>query len=278
MRFMSSLLLCLGLLLSTQAHSDDVEVITLHHRSAEDLIPLLQPLVGETGVVSGRGDQLLLRTTPERLSEIRTLLTQLDRPPRRLRISVQQLSHVDGQQRRGAVSGSVQFKANGRQNADATSVWLHGEVEQRSTRRDDDILQQVQVLDGNEAYIQVGKDIPQVEGIELVNPAYPDGDVLGGYYGIQRRTVTSGFYVRPRVHGDWVTLEIAPQREQEDPRGGGRIDTHQVATTLTGPLGEWLELGRVRTDDRVTGQEVIRSTRFEDQREAQILVKVEVLP
>lgn len=278
MRFMSSLLLCLGLLLNTQAYSDDVEVITLHHRSAEDLIPLLQPLVGETGVVSGRGDQLLLRTTPERLSQIRTLLTQLDRPPRRLRISVQQLSHAEDQQRNGAVRGSLQYRADGPKDADGGSTWLHGEAKERSTRRADRLLQQVQVLDGNEAYIQVGKDIPQVRSIELVNPAYPDGDVSGGYYGIQRRTVTSGFYVRPRVHGDWVTLEIAPQREQQAPRGGGRIDTHQVATTLTGPLGEWLELGRVRSDDRVTDQEVIRSTRFEDQREARILVKVEVLP
>lgn len=276
--FMLSLLLGFGLLSSAFAQSDRLEVITLHHRSAEDIIPLLQPLVGETGVVTGRSDQLVLRTTPERLSEIRTLLTQLDQPPRRLLISVQQLSHSDAERRSGGLAGSLQYRDHGPQSSDGASVRLDAELEHRGTRRGDTILQQLQVTDGSEAFIQVGKDIPQVESIEIIDPAYPDRGSWTRYHRLQRRAVTTGFYVRPRVHGDWVTLEIAPQREQQDPRGGGRIDTQAVATTVTGPLGEWLELSSVHTHQRSTDQAVIRSTAMADDSEGRILVKVEVLP
>ncbi|UCF75162.1 MAG: hypothetical protein JSU71_13110, partial [Betaproteobacteria bacterium] len=63
------------------------------------------------------------------------------------------------------------------------------------------------------------------------------------------------FYVRARVSGDRVTLDISPQREtlSGDVRGG--VNVQRVVTTVSGRLGEWMELGGVGKD--ATGQQSV---------------------
>jgi hypothetical protein len=63
-----------------------IETITLHHRSAEQLIPLLQPLVEPGGALSGRDNALYLRASAGNRKQIRALVTSLDRAPHRLAI------------------------------------------------------------------------------------------------------------------------------------------------------------------------------------------------
>ena len=60
---------------------------------------------------------------------------------------------------------------------------------------------------------------------------------------IQYRDVATGFYVVPRLSGERVTLEIAPQREVLSRDVPGGVDVQRVATTVSGRLGEWLEVG-----------------------------------
>jgi type II/III secretion system protein len=63
-----------------------IETITLHHRSAEQLIPLLQPLVEPGGALSGRDNALYLRASAGNRKQIRALVASLDRAPHRLAI------------------------------------------------------------------------------------------------------------------------------------------------------------------------------------------------
>jgi hypothetical protein len=61
-----------------------------------------------------------------------------------------------------------------------------------------------------------------------------------------QRDITSGFHVTPRVSGETVTLDVVSQRAI--PTGGlgpGAAEVSKLSTTLTGRLGEWIELGGV---------------------------------
>ena len=55
------------------------------------------------------------------------------------------------------------------------------------------------------------------------------------------RDIGQGFYAEPRLAGDRVTLEISQQADS--PGGYGSVNTQRLATTVSGRLGEWIELG-----------------------------------
>jgi type II secretory pathway component HofQ len=80
------------------AMAQDLEIIELQHRRAEDVIPIVQPLLDPGGVLSGVDDKLLVRTTPANLAQIREAVAAIDRPQRQLLITVGQ----------GTVTGSTQ--------------------------------------------------------------------------------------------------------------------------------------------------------------------------
>src|SRR5215216_6184113 len=65
-----------------------LEIIALRHRTAEQVIPVLVPLIEAGGTLSGQGTQLFVRTSPANLSDIKLALESVDRPLRRLMISV----------------------------------------------------------------------------------------------------------------------------------------------------------------------------------------------
>ena len=43
--------------------------------------------------------------------------------------------------------------------------------------------------------------------------------------------------------GDRVTLEISPQYDTPGSQGYGSVNTQRLTTTVSGRLGEWIELG-----------------------------------
>lgn len=73
---------------STTAGAQPIEIIGLRHRFADDLLPLLQPLVEPGGALTGQGSQLFLRASPANARQIKEVLATLDRPPRQLLITV----------------------------------------------------------------------------------------------------------------------------------------------------------------------------------------------
>ncbi|MDP1996739.1 MAG: hypothetical protein Q8J90_06040, partial [Gallionella sp.] len=68
----------------------ELEIIALKHRSAEEVLPVIRPLLDKNAVASGMNYQLILRTSPRNLEEIKRLLESIDVAPRRLKITVLQ--------------------------------------------------------------------------------------------------------------------------------------------------------------------------------------------
>src|SRR3990170_8156272 len=80
----ASLLFACGVALA----QGSLEVIDLRHVTAEQVLPALRPLLEPGGVLTGQRNQLIVRTSPRNLEELRRALAALDAPARRLVISV----------------------------------------------------------------------------------------------------------------------------------------------------------------------------------------------
>ena len=276
-----------GLLIITVAvHAQEmnIEVIPLKHRLAKDVIPILEPLVEKGGTVTGMNDQLIVKTTPANLKQLRKVLDSLDRAPRRLRISVRQDVGASLEAREDAISARVHTDDvhagvpaphGGSASVSAGDGRNGVRYETISTRDEDDSFNThfVTALEGQPAWIQTGRSVP------LPNQdvyASPGGVVVRN--GIEYRDVNSGFYVIPRLNGREVTLEINPQLNRVDPRGSQVIDTQVSATTVTGRLGQWISIGGSNQDFDRRNSFDIAHTRSRGGETRGIWVKVDELP
>lgn len=233
-----------------------LEVIPLKHRTAQEVIPVLQPLLPKGANLSAFNQQLIVQTTPANLAEIRKVLAQIDTAPRRLRITVWQNAAASGSEA-GAAIGS---------NGAGVGAQVYGS----DFARHDLGTQQVQVLEGNSALVQIAEARP-LPNRTLVQDPFGTRVIDTFEY----RTATSGFWVLPRVAGERVTVDIRPQREAF---ARGRIASQQIATQVSGRLGEWIELGALGQDRAAQGSGVAtRSTGTRGERQV-ILLKVEEAP
>ncbi len=253
----------LALLLAGMTHAADMrlEVIDLHHRPAAEVIPIIKPFLAQGAVVRDAGGyQLIIRTTPENLAQIRQILQKVDTAPRRLLISVRQTS--GGTDASSGAEGQVHL-----QPGDS-----HARVKVYSTDNRDtgDVTQRIQVLEGNAAFIAVGQSVPVGERNVYVGPGGTNVQESVRY-----RDVTTGFYVYPRVNGDQVILRISPQKQNLSPEGGGRIDVQAADTTVSGRLGQWIDLGGTSGVTEQQGAAITYRTRERDTRFGGIQVKVE---
>ena len=73
----------------------DTQVITLKNRTSADLLPVAQKFIGKDGNVSVYGNQLIVEAPSEKIQSLEALLRQLDKPARRLLITVD-TSQCDG--------------------------------------------------------------------------------------------------------------------------------------------------------------------------------------
>lgn len=275
-----------ALLAAALAWAEEVvtEVIPLKHRTLDEMVPMLRPLVPPPGTLTGMNDQLVVRTTPANLQALRHVVAKVDRPPRRLVIAVKQgssdelqrfLAEVTG----GIRSGDVEVSAGKRARPGrGLNVSVEGDDDTRanarvwSTRDQADRVgvQEVQVLEGREAFISTGQAVPVGERI------YGFGTV---HDAVRYQDVGSGMYVIPRLTGDdQVTVDINPHSARLSPRGGGKIDFQEANTVVSGRLGEWLVVGGSRENATFSGNAITRSTRRNENVNQGILLRVTELP
>ncbi len=234
----------LALLLSGGAVlAQQMQVIDLHYRRADDLIPILQPLLEPGDAITGMDDKLFIRADPATMERVVEALEVIDQPPRQLVITVGQDSAVDVSDAavRGAAtisSGDVSVGVN-RPPGTGNSAGVVAVDRSRQTSMRN--VSSVRALDGTEAYIAVGQQVPFTS--TQVNPGW------GGPVATRSTTfrdVSTGFYATARVNGDTVTISISPRQQSYDPALGGTIRTAGADSTINARLGEWVELGAVR--------------------------------
>jgi hypothetical protein len=197
----------LGGLMHAGFAQQPLEIIPLRHRTVEQVLPALQPLLEPGGTLSGSRGQLFLRASPSNADEIKRALAAIDRPAKRLQISVRFDDAIEGERRDVRASGSI----------GTGGVRISGSAQDSRTRAGERVDQRLQVLEGSRAMILAGQSNDD-------------------------RDLASGFEVVPRLAGGGVSLEIAQQRETPGSRPGS-IQGQRLATEVHARLGEWVEIG-----------------------------------
>jgi hypothetical protein len=252
-----------------------IEVIELRSRSYDEILPVIQPLVGSDGTVAGMGNSLVIMAAPEQLARIKQLLAELDRPPKRLLITVgneeDRARSSSGYRASADIktgNGQIGFNSPGYPvDSSRAQVQLHD----GSSTTTQSSQQFVQAMEGQSAYISSGLSVPL-----QTTERYYGGAVPYQRSSTQYHDVTRGFYVIPRVSGDTVTLEIS-QHDDKPGRRYGVVDTQRVDTVVHGRLGEWLDLGGVDTTQAVHQGGLGRSVNSREGHLQGIKVKVECL-
>jgi len=245
------LLLCL-LMLMPAVQADSINTIQLQNRPAEEVIPIIKPMLGPNDSVTGQGFQLFLRSSPETLAQVREMISNLDVAAKMLQISVFQGNDRD--LRALSVSGNVQVQSGDANvsigtNRDGGRKQGGGDVSYSTRnasagastistrgRLRDNPIHQLRVTEGTEGFIETGEQIPYFSGANWYGPG-----AVGA--GVDYKDVTTGFYVLPRIHGDKVTMHVSPFKQSQSKTRGGDINTQSAKTTITGRMGEWLPIG-----------------------------------
>jgi hypothetical protein len=274
--------MCLPLL----AHSDSMmlEVIELKHRMTDDVIEILRPMVVPGGTVTGMNNQLIIKTTPANLAEIKTILDSLDRSPRRLMISVKQDVGGQIQSREQSVSGRYSTgdvtvgAGDTRRSRDGLIISGRDEdgneiryrAQDSTSYTDDRGTYTVQATEGYPAYINVGQSVPVQSRTGVITPG--GGIVISE--GTEYVDAGSGFYVMPRLSGNQVTLLIAPKLTRVSPGKAPVFDVQNVETTASGQLGEWIELGGLNQQFSDSNRRILSSSSARGSEVRSIYVKV----
>jgi len=238
------------LLLVPAFAAQQVEIIELRHRVVEDVLPVLSPLLEPGGAMSGMNGHLVVRTSPANLEELRKVLAVIDRPPRQLVIHVSQSRDAMVRQRDVDASGRVRIgegldiasqraprkgESGVEIHAGGSSVGVYGRDTRRSTQSGAD--QFVRVMDGSEAFIRIGSSL----AVPFRQVAVRAGGVRVSE-GVVYVDVGQGFYALPRLAGERVNIDIRPFSGSLAGHGFD-VETQELSTTITGRLGEWIELG-----------------------------------
>jgi hypothetical protein len=155
-----------------------LEIIPLRYRTVEQVLPSLQPLLEPGATLSGSRGQLFLRASPANSEDIKRALAAIDRPAKRLQISVRLDDTLERERRDLQASGSI----------GSGGVRFRGSAQDSRTSTGERVDQRVQVLEGSQATIFAGR-----------SNDYQD---LG-----------SGFGIVPRLSGGLVHLEIVQQHQ-----------------------------------------------------------------
>ena len=264
-----ALALCASLL-PALAWPQSLQVIELRHRTAQELIPVLQPLLEPGGALSGQDYQLFVRASSANVAQLRQALAQLDRAPRQLLVSVRRASEQQIESERLAAAATLRTGSAAGSSGEAparrsgvtvraTDDSVHGQVGGVSS---------VQVIEGSSAFIATGASVPIVTTIAAGAGRRPWAASATSY-----RDVASGFMVTPRVNGDIAIVEIAQQQEGVH---RGQVETQRLTTQLSARLGEWVRLGGVSESASTQERGILSRTRKTRSDDLSLWVRVEV--
>lgn len=235
----SALAAVLGALAMQAAGQSLLEIIALRHRTADQVLPALRGLLEPGGTLSGQGNQIFVRASPDNLADIRRALDAIDRPLRRLQISVRFDDAVEAASQGVEASGRIS-------NRGARAEVRAHDARTTSTERVD---QRIQVLEGGRAFISTGQSTPILQGTVI-------------------RETATGFETVPRLAGERVMLDIAPRRESLNQQ-------QYLGTTVSARLGEWVEVGAAAESASREDRALLGATRSRSAEARRVWLKVE---
>lgn len=236
-------LLCLlfAMLFTLNATATEFKIIDLQHRFADDILPIIQPLAGSDGAITGMQNHLIIRASPQRMVEIEEVISRLDVARQNLKISVSRQNSQQLESAGVAVSGrkrigNVEIATNKYPRNSNSDIQLDVKKNQSNTQHTSN--QFINVLDGEPAFIRVGQSVPFTQEWLVLTQRYIHIQKITEFVNI-----STGFAVRPRSIGEQIELEITPRIAQLNQQG--YIDFEELSTVVRVKKGEWLNLGGI---------------------------------
>ena len=270
-------LLAFSLLLLSAAQAASITTIQLQNRPAEEIIPIVKPLLGPGEVITASGFKLFLRASPASVEQVRDIVDALDIAAKMLQISVFQGTERD--LKTVAISGNLQIEggdanvdvgggvgSGGKQaagNITYNSGNVSGDINASNSRSSQasNPLHQLRVTEGTEGFIQTGN--------QVAYSSYNNGTEF--------KDVTTGFYVLPRIRGSGVTLKVRPFKNSQSNTRAGNIETQSANTTISGRLGEWLPLGGVSEQFKRSQSGIGSSSSSEGSNKSSIWIRADLI-
>ena len=259
-------------LLCTALNGQEVSVIHLKYRPANEIVRILSPQLGPEESITGKGFVVILTAASENVSRLEQIIRTLDKPSRQLLITV-----VQGENARQAltsvdVSGNVSIGDNakiefGRNPQPENTVSVKGESSESKQLNAD--IQRLRIQEGRSALMYIGQSIPI--SAKTIDPRPGNSQVVF-------QEVRTGFWVTTRLTGNRYVLDIVSQRKSAASTGGGVIATQQIQTQVAGQLGRWMDIGGVLGVSRHSGSGIVYSDRQQSQRDQPVyLIIVETV-
>ena len=176
--FARTVLIAFALLAAGTAVADELKTFKLKHRLAEEILPLIRPLLDDGVAFTGRGNTLFIRADKATLREAARAIKELDTRAKQLLITVRQGTSSRGEREGFEVApgrADVYSDRRGRTGSDS---------------------QRVRVVEGHWARIQTGEAVPVRSRSTMTHP--------GGFVSRERteyRQFNTGFEVPPGRQG-----------------------------------------------------------------------------
>lgn len=264
---MKVLLITLLTLFSSISFAEQkIGTIQLNHRLAVEVLPEIQAFLPEKSTARAFNYFIIVKAENDIIQSIRRLINKLDTPPQRLLITVLKTYDVLHDLEGSQISADIDVHDRDISGSAPLHRWSTKDT------KNNEQFYRAQGLANKPIFISMGEEIPQSE---LYLVLRNDGDLA-----VQSETsylnIDSDFravaHILPNHH---VTLDIHPQFSQFSNQTG-IINRSQIMTSLSGPVGSWLELGQVDNEKNIRkyGTTTYRS---QDKQQQHIYIKVEQL-
>lgn len=263
-------LVFLQLTINAQA-ATDFKIIDLQHRFAEDILPIIQPIVGNDGAVTGMQNHLIIRASPEKMIEIEQIISTLDVERQNLKITVSHQNNLQNSDDSIAVDGrkligniTIGTRKYPRNAPDGVQL----DIENRQSNIRSNGNQFINVMDGERAYIKVGQSVPYTqEWLTLTRR----------YVSVKKTTefvdISTGFSVRPRTIGNQIEIEITPRIAQLNQNK--YIDFEELSTIIRVNRGEWIDLGSTMQQKDEVSRAILSKNNNEQSQSNALSIRVE---
>lgn len=247
----------------------EFKIITLQHSFANDLLPVITPMVGPSGTATGLNNQLILRAEPARMPEIEALVKELDKAKVNRKITIDRTGESAYQRNRTEARGTIKtgrvIISNDRRSRPNTGR-IDIERQTGSTRHNSS--QFLNVLDGQRAFIRVGQFVPFTQDWVTITSQYIAVNQV-----TQWQDVSTGFAVRPRTIGNQVELEITPRIASLNNQGF--IDFEELSTVVYVQLGEWVDIANTMQNSDNVSRKILGSQGTADFQSSKLSIRVD---
>tara|TARA_R110002111_G_scaffold197421_4_gene263124 strand:+ start:1198 stop:1950 length:753 start_codon:yes stop_codon:yes gene_type:complete len=244
----------------------NIETIQLNHRLAVEVLPEIQAFLPEKSTARAFNNSIIVKAEQDVIRDIKQLIHKLDTPPQRLRITVLKTFDVLHDMQNSQIAADIDVHDRDISGSVSLHTWSTKDT------KNNEQFYRAQGLTNQPISISMANDIPQSEQYLILRH---DGNLA-----VQTETsylnIDSGFKAVARIlPNQHVILDVHP-RFSEFSNQSGIINSSQIITSLSGPIGTWLELGQIDNEKNIRkyGTTTYRS---HDNKQQHIYIKVDQL-